>query len=89
MTTTTDTLLLVDDNEMNRDLLSRRLQRNGHDVVTAVDGPHALELIEARDFALVLLDIEMPRVSGLDVLRAIRQRRSGSELPIIMVTARQ
>jgi CheY-like chemotaxis protein len=48
MTTTTDTLLLVDDNEMNRDLLSRRLQRNGHDVVTAVDGPHALELIEAR-----------------------------------------
>jgi diguanylate cyclase (GGDEF)-like protein/PAS domain S-box-containing protein len=89
MTTTTDTLLLVDDNEANRDLLSRRLQRNGYDVVTAVDGPHALELTEARDFALVLLDIEMPRVSGLDVLRAIRQRRSASELPIIMVTARQ
>ena len=42
-----------------------------------------------RDFALVLLDIEMPRVSGLDVLRVIRQRRSASELPIIMVTARQ
>ena len=89
MTTSIDTLLLVDDNEVNRDLLSRRLQRHGYDVVTAVDGPHALELAEARDFALVLLDIEMPRVSGLDVLRVIRQRRSASELPIIMVTARQ
>ena len=89
MTTSIDTLLLVDDNEVNRDLLSRRLQRHGYDVVTAVDGPHALALAEARDFALVLLDIEMPRVSGLDVLRVIRQRRSASELPIIMVTARQ
>ena len=76
MTTSTDTLLLVDDNEMNRDMLSRRLQRHGYDVVTAVDGPHALALAEARDFALVLLDIEMPGVSGLDVLQMIRQRRS-------------
>jgi diguanylate cyclase (GGDEF)-like protein/PAS domain S-box-containing protein len=89
MTALKDTLLLVDDNEANRDMLSRRLQRHGLDVVTAVDGTHALELVDARDFALVLLDIEMPRVSGLDVLRVIRERRSASELPIIMVTARQ
>jgi len=89
MTTSNNTLLLVDDNEVNRDLLSRRLQRHGFEIVTAVDGTHALELAAARDFALVLLDIEMPRVSGLDVLRAIRQQRSASELPIIMVTARQ
>ena len=84
MTTSNNTLLLVDDNEVNRDLLSRRLQRHGFEIVTAVDGTHALELAAARDFALVLLDIEMPRVSGLDVLRAIRQQRSASELPIIM-----
>jgi diguanylate cyclase (GGDEF)-like protein/PAS domain S-box-containing protein len=89
MSAAKDTLLLVDDNEVNRDMLSRRLQRHGFEVVTAVDGPHALELTAARDFALVLLDIEMPRVSGLDVLREIRRRRSASELPIIMVTARQ
>ncbi len=89
MTVLKDTLLLVDDNEANRDMLSRRLQRHGLEVVTAVDGAHALELVDARDFALVLLDIEMPRVSGLDVLRVIRERRSASELPIIMVTARQ
>ncbi len=89
MTTSTNTLLLVDDNELNRDLLSRRLQRHGFDVVTAVDGTSALELAADREFALVLLDIEMPRVSGLDVLRAIRQQRSASELPVIMVTARQ
>jgi diguanylate cyclase (GGDEF)-like protein/PAS domain S-box-containing protein len=89
MTTLKDALLLVDDNEANRDMLSRRLQRHGFDVVTAVDGNHALELVDAREFALVLLDIEMPRLSGLDVLRVIRQRRSASELPIIMVTARQ
>jgi diguanylate cyclase (GGDEF)-like protein/PAS domain S-box-containing protein len=89
MTTSNETLLLVDDNEVNRDLLSRRLQRHGFEVVTAVDGTHALELAAARDFALILLDIEMPRVSGLDVLRTLRQQRSASELPIIMVTARQ
>ena len=89
MIATTETLLLVDDNDMNRDMLSRRLQRHGYDVMTAVDGHHALELTNTQEFALLLLDIEMPRVSGLDVLRKLRQRWSPSELPIIMVTARQ
>jgi PAS domain S-box-containing protein len=82
-------LLVVDDHEMNRDMLSRRLRRQGYEVVTAVDGPDALALIEERDFELVLLDIEMPGLSGLEVLKILRQRRSAIQLPIIMVTARQ
>jgi diguanylate cyclase (GGDEF)-like protein/PAS domain S-box-containing protein len=82
-------LLVVDDNEMNRDILSRRLRRQGYEVVTAADGRRALALVEEQDFELVLLDIEMPGLSGLEVLRTLRQRRSASQLPIIMVTARQ
>lgn len=88
MTTPPDTLLVVDDNEMNRDMLSRRLQRQGYSVVTATDGHDALERIERHEFALVLLDIEMPGLSGLEVLRTLRKRRSAIALPVIMVTAR-
>ena len=83
------TLLVVDDNEMNRDILSRRLRKHGYDVVTAVDGADALAMVDAQEFALVLLDIEMPGLSGLDVLKRLRERRSTIQLPIIMVTARQ
>ncbi len=81
-------ILVVDDNEMNRDLLSRRLQRHGYDVVVAVDGQQALELLAARSFVLILLDIEMPGLGGLEVLQIIRQTHSAAELPVIMVTAR-
>ena len=70
------TLLVVDDNEMNRDMLSRRLRKHGYDVVTAVDGADALAMVDAQEFALVLLDIEMPGLSGLDVLKRLRERRS-------------
>ena len=83
------TLLVVDDNEMNRDILSRRLRKHGYDVVTAVDGADALAMVDAQEFALVLLDIEMPGLSGLEVLKTLRERRSTIQLPIIMVTARQ
>ena len=83
------TLLVVDDNEMNRDILSRRLRKHGYDVVTAVGGADALAMVDAQEFALVLLDIEMPGLSGLEVLKMLRERRSTIQLPIIMVTARQ
>ncbi|HXW05371.1 MAG TPA: EAL domain-containing protein [Vicinamibacterales bacterium] len=89
MSTTPGTLLVVDDNEVNRDILSRRLRRQGYQVETAVDGRHALELVEAQTFALVLLDIEMPGLSGLEVLEILRRRWSASQLPVIIVTARQ
>jgi diguanylate cyclase (GGDEF)-like protein/PAS domain S-box-containing protein len=81
-------LLLVDDNEMNRDALSRRLRQRGFEVALAVDGREALALAGASAFDLVLLDVEMPGLSGLDVLAELRRTRSGTELPVIMVTAR-
>ena len=88
MSEATLSILVVDDNEMNRDLLSRRLQRQGYEVAVAVDGRQALEQLAAHGFALVLLDIEMPGLGGLEVLEIIRRTHSAAELPVIMVTAR-
>ena len=81
-------LLVVDDNEMNRDMLSRRLERAGYHVQTAVDGASALDLLAAEPIDLVLLDVEMPGLSGLDVLREVRKTRTSLQLPILMATAR-
>jgi len=81
-------LLVVDDNEMNRDLLSRRLERKGYRVKTAADGLQALELVGQGSIDLVLLDIMMPGMSGIEVLRALREQSSISELPVIMVSAK-
>jgi diguanylate cyclase (GGDEF)-like protein/PAS domain S-box-containing protein len=78
----------VDDNQMNRDAFSRRLERKGYAVQMAEDGQQALELISRHPFDLVLLDVEMPVMSGLDVLKILRQTYAPTELPIIMVTAK-
>jgi len=82
-------LLVVDDNEMNRDMLSRRLERRGYAVIVVEDGKRALEVVDTQQVSLVLLDVEMPGISGIDVLKTLRERYSAAELPIIMVTARQ
>ena len=82
------TLLVVDDNEMNRDMLGRRMQRAGYRVVLAEGGRQALKAVEDGGVELVLLDIEMPEMSGLEVLDRLRQSYSLSELPVVMVTAR-
>lgn len=81
-------LLVVDDDEMNRDMLSRRLARKGFEVTVAEDGAEALEAIERETFDLVLLDIMMPGIDGLQVLERVRRERSPVELPIIMATAK-
>ncbi|MCP4257582.1 MAG: response regulator [Planctomycetes bacterium] len=81
-------LLVVDDNEMNRDMLSRRLSRRNHTVKTAENGQQALDLIDKESFDVILLDIMMPGISGIEVLKIIRQFYSASELPVIMVTAK-
>jgi CheY-like chemotaxis protein len=81
-------LLVVDDNEINRDMLSRRLKRRGYTVMVAVDGKKALKLIEENDFDLVLLDIMMPGIDGIEVLKILRERYSMVDLPVIMVTAK-
>ena len=80
-------LLIVDDEESNRDMLSRRLRRHGFTVMVAEDGPQALEAIHSHPLDLVLLDIRMPGMSGVDVLQAIRRQYSPTQLPVIMVTA--
>ena len=81
-------LLLTDDEELNRDMLSRRLARYGYDVLAVSSGRETLAAIEREDFAVLLLDVMMPEMSGLEVLRRIRQTRTPEQLPIIMVTAR-
>jgi len=80
-------LLIVDDEESNRDILSRRLQRQGFEVWLAEDGPQALASIRKQAPDMVLLDIRMPGMSGMQVLQAIRERYSPTELPVIMITA--
>src|SRR5260221_1062287 len=81
-------LLVVDDNEMNRDMLSRRLKREGYTVLVAEDGQQALDLIKSQKFDLILLDIMMPGLSGFDMLPMIRETHSLADLPIIMATAK-
>jgi diguanylate cyclase (GGDEF)-like protein/PAS domain S-box-containing protein len=83
-----DSLLIVDDNEMNRDVLSRRLERIGYTVSLAENGHQTLEWIGQHDVDLVLLDVEMPGASGLEVLKILRQTYSPAQLPVIMVTAK-
>ena len=81
-------LLVVDDNEMNRDMLSRRLRRKGYEVVCAEDGYKGLDAVGREHFDMVLLDIMMPGISGLDVLRQIREKFTHFELPVVMTTAK-
>ena len=83
----TATLLLVDDDPMNLDVLARRLVRKGYSVITASGGVEALETIETQRVDAVLLDVMMPGVDGLETLRRLRRTRSIAELPVIMVTA--
>jgi len=88
MSTLSATILIVDDEELNRDGLARRLQRHDYEVVTAPGGREAIELLGGRRFDLVLLDIMMPGMNGLDVLKFLRRVDSLIDLPIIMVTAK-
>ncbi|MHC5037225.1 MAG: response regulator [Planctomycetota bacterium] len=81
-------LLVVDDSEMNRDMLSRRFLRKGYRVDTAEDGRRALALIDENDYDVILLDIMMPGIDGIEVLKTIRQTRNMGELPVIMITAK-
>lgn len=80
-------ILVVDDNEMNRDLLSRRLLRQGHTVDMAVDGREALGMIEAGDYDLVLLDIMMPVMNGYELLEHLRASERFRHLPVVMISA--
>jgi len=80
-------LLVVDDTEVNRDLLARRLRRLGHSVETAKSGGEALEKLSAAEFDLVLLDIMMPGLDGYEVLRRLRDDPQRRHVPVIMISA--
>jgi len=80
-------LLVVDDEEPNRDLLSRRLKKAGFDVELAASAQEALQVLEREEIDLILLDYMMPEMSGIDLLKILRATQSQSDLPVIMVTA--
>jgi phosphoserine phosphatase RsbU/P len=81
-------LLVVDDDDSNRDMLSRRLAREGYPVEIAADGPQALAAVNAATIDLILLDIEMPGMNGFEVLRKLRETYPATKLPVIIATAR-
>jgi len=80
-------ILVVDDNPSNRELLSRRLTREGHDVLTAGDGGEALEKLRARPCDLVLLDVLMPGRSGAEVLQELKTDPDLRHIPVLMISA--
>ncbi|GAB4523931.1 MAG: hypothetical protein Tsb0014_01990 [Pleurocapsa sp.] len=81
-----DTILVVDDNEINRDLLSRQIEAQGYCAVTAVDGEQAIEMIQTGVYDLILLDILMPKLNGYEVLKWIRNSQ-WKHIPTIMISA--
>src|SRR5438094_2335632 len=88
MNTHKNRLLIVEDNEMNRDMLARRLARKGYEIALAENARQLLQRVEQDGVDLVLLDIEMPEISGLDALKILREAYTPIELPVIMVTAK-
>jgi adenylate cyclase len=80
-------ILVVDDNPSNRELLSRRLTREGHEVRTAADGKEGLEALRARPFDLILLDVLMPERSGAEVLQELKTDPELGHIPVLMISA--
>src|SRR5262245_42661798 len=80
-------ILLVEDNEMNRDMLSRRLQRKGYEVTMAVDGKQGIEVARAGSFDLILMDMSLPEVDGWEATRQLRAVPETRHVPIIGLTA--
>ena len=87
MTASESTILLVEDNEVNRDMLVRRLQRAGHQVATAGDGEAALIAMREQQPAVVLMDMNLPVKDGWTACREAQQDASIAEIPIIALTA--
>lgn len=80
------TVLLVDDASTCRELIATALGRAGYRVVSAEDGRRAIELLEDHSPDVVLLDLALPRMDGLDLLRTIRQMRQWRDLPVVLFT---
>jgi CheY-like chemotaxis protein len=80
-------ILLVEDNEFNRDMLSRRLQRKGFEVLLAVDGAQGIEVAKSRLPDLVLMDMDLPVVDGWEATRRLKADTATCNIPIIALTA--
>ncbi|MCZ8514419.1 response regulator [Paenibacillus filicis] len=80
-------ILLVEDNEMNRDMLSRRLLRKGYQVVMAADGQQGIELAKAESPDLILMDMSLPVLDGWDATRQLKASHETKHIPVIALTA--
>ena len=80
-------ILLVEDNEMNRDMLSRRLERRGYTVVMAVDGEQGVAMAKSELPDLILMDMSLPLIDGWEATRRIRQEPTTATVPVIALTA--
>lgn len=80
-------ILLVEDNEMNRDMLSRRLERKGYKVVLAVDGLSGVEMTQSESPDLVLMDMSLPILDGWEATRRLKAEEATRHIPIIALTA--
>lgn len=87
--TTQRRLLIVEDSVTTRTLMKSILESSGYDVTTAVDGQQALEILQQNEFDVVVSDVDMPRTDGFELTRAIRSSSRVSDLPVILVTARE
>ena len=80
-------ILLVEDNEMNRDMLSRRLERKGYQIVIATDGAQAVAMASAEKPALILMDMSLPVLDGWEATRQIKANPATEAIPVIALTA--
>ena len=87
LTTTVAKILLVEDNEMNRDMLSRRLERKGYQVVMAVDGGAGVQMASSEKPDLILMDMSLPVLNGWEATRQIKADPETRAIPVIALTA--
>jgi CheY-like chemotaxis protein len=80
-------ILLVEDNEMNRDMLSRRLIRNGYEVVMALDGRQAVEMASEENPDLIIMDMSLPVIDGWEATRQVKAAPETRAIPVIALTA--
>lgn len=80
-------ILIVEDNEMNRDMLTRRLQRKGYDVVCAIDGPQGIEMARSCKPNIILMDVALGDMDGWEATEAIHNQAETADIPVIALTA--
>ena len=80
-------ILLVEDNEMNRDMLSRRLERRGYTILMAVDGQQGVDMARSETPDLILLDMSLPIIDGWEAARRIKAQAESKDIPLIALTA--